>query len=532
MKATDPYHPGPSLPFIVFTPRISPSDIGLQAAHSMQDAKSHPGQFDAFAISSDLKDLDVATISLDSDSPNSNYQQLAQCARDFQAVTTSQDKRSIRGNFLECLPRCVQNRPESPETLLGRFEEQVCPLLSATGGQNNIWQKSVLQLVRSSHSQTLYHSISAVTALHISKEGALHDHGRELMSQSLAALDHEIEAETPSIATLATILLIAFWTRWDEGLYFGKKYIIGALSFLQTALSRYGALSLSPGYSYSLFALLYDTCSRMDSLSRVVGSALATDYTRTITLPPFDEVFPAYSVPGLDEELQIDPWMGYVRGLYPLIGRAADLCDKVRTTSSDSPSIITEAESLEREIEAWSPDTTILLRANGYSMDLGPMNDIIHMAEAYRYATILYLHQIVPEIPGTSIEELSRKVINRLSAMRSDSRITIVQNYPLFLAGCEVRSIEKRKWVKERWTAMMPRMNIKNVNKCLEITQEVWRQRDAYQKMRQQTGIRHGRQPRLGYLGDADEEIDPDIAVKGRPAWASVMKDLNWAVSL
>ncbi|PMD40344.1 hypothetical protein L207DRAFT_565825 [Hyaloscypha variabilis F] len=476
-------------------------------------------QLYAFTIGSG--NLDVAPMSLDSSPSNWQYVATPRALDLSSAVLTSRDNYLAwrRGHISSSLPRSVQNRPETPENLLGRFQERICLSLSVTGDEHNLWQKLVLPLVR--NSQTLCDSISAVTALHISKDGALHVYGRELLTQSHEALWHEVEAETPSITTLATILILAFWTRWDEGLQFGKSHIICATTFLRKALSQYGALSLSPDFSYYLFTFLYNTYYRMDSLSRLVCSALQTDQSRTMSLPPFDKVFPAYSVLGQDEKPRVDPWMSYVRGLYPLIGRAADLCDRV---NSNSTPIITDAESLKFEIETWRPYRTILIEPNGYSLSPELKDDIENMGEAYRYVTLLYLHQVVPEIFRNRAHELAQRVFDHLKKIRSSSRVTIVQNYPLLVAGCEACSVDDRAWVKERWMAMMAWIKVTNIDNCLKITQEVWKRRDIYRGERHKLGI----QPGFGDLGATDEKLDQEFTFQGYLHWASAMKYLEF----
>jgi hypothetical protein len=74
--------------------------------------------------------------------------------------------------------------------------------------------------------------------------------------------------------------------------------------------------------------------------------------------------------------------------------------------------------------------------------------------------------------------------------------------------------------------AMMAHMNLKNIDNCLEITQEVWRRRDSYRR-RQKAGI----QPRFGSFGDIDEKNDQEFTVQGIFHWASAMKDLNFQVA-
>lgn len=493
----------------------------------MQGPTTPPDQSVELVVSSDLRHPDEGFISKDPSSRK--YQQSAQCAGDYYSgLTVSRNKRQTlrEGPFLDRLPRYIPNRSNSTEILLLRFREQICPLLSITDGPSNLWQTLVLPLVRDS--QSLRESICAVTALHLSTENSLRLHGIKLMGQTFTTLNCELQGQTASLTTLATILILAFWTRWDEGLNMGKVHIMGAMAFLLAVLSRYrkAVLGLSPS-SHSLFAFLYDTCSRMDSLSRLVRSAIVTDQYGTLSLPAFDYVNQEHSVPGLDEEPQIDPWMGYARNLYPLIRRAADLCYQVRTTNSNSIAIIIEAVSLKREIEAWSPEKNILLRANDSLMNLEHRK---HTAEAYRYATILYLHQVVPTIRGTSIKELLRAIFFHLSSVPSDSRVTVVQIYPLFVAGCEASSDEERRWAKERWMAMVTRINVKNVYKCWEITQEVWRRRDTYRQIRSESSLSHQEQPGFD-MRDMAEDIDPESTVRERLRWASVMKDRDWEVS-
>jgi hypothetical protein len=47
-------------------------------------------------------------------------------------------------------------------------------------------------------------------------------------------------------------------------------------------------------------------------------------------------------------------------------------------------------------------------------------------------------------------------------------------------AGCEATKQEDRDWVKKRWELMSSRMKLGIIEKCLEVTKEVWCRRDAY----------------------------------------------------
>ncbi len=155
---------------------------------------------------------------------------------------------------------------------------------------------------------------------------------------------------------------------------------------------------------------------------------------------------------------------------------------------------------------------------------------LVPIAEAYRHATILYLCQVVPEILATSTEKLASTIFARLSSVPPSSKVSFVQIYPLFVAGCEACNEEERQWVEERWAGMMARMKVKNVDKCWEITQEVWRRRDAHRKWKNRNGVRLP-QPSVDLSREAVEGLDPEFSVRGRLHWACVMKDWQWEVS-
>jgi hypothetical protein len=149
------------------------------------------------------------------------------------------------------------------------------------------------------------------------------------------------------------------------------------------------------------------------------------------------------------------------------------------------------------------------------------------MGEAYRYVTLLYLHQVVPEIFGNKTHELAQRIFDHLKKIRSSSRVTIVQHYPLLIAGCEAYSIDDQAWVKERWTVMIARMNLTNINNCLKITQKVWRRRDIYRGERQKLSIQSG----FRDFGDTDGKLDPEFTFQGYLHWASAMKYLGFQVA-
>jgi len=165
--------------------------------------------------------------------------------------------------------------------------------------------------------------------------------------------------------------------------------------------------------------------------------------------------------------------------LFPLMGRVAKLIQRVRKTESNSLTIISTAMELKEQLQQWQvPNALIFERPEDPNSEV---QHSIQTAEAYRYATLLYLHQAVPEIPSDPAFSLAKKVLITLASVPLSSRTTIVQIFPLFAASCEVTDPEDRNWVIQRWAAMITRLKIGNVNSCWSVIQEVWHRRDSYE---------------------------------------------------
>jgi hypothetical protein len=205
--------------------------------------------------------------------------------------------------------------------------------------------------------------------------------------------------------------------------------------------------------------------------------------------------------------------------LFPLMAWAADLCYAVRITTCNVRDIFEEAITLRLELDRWTPNERFVTTVR---VSEASTQSIVHTAEAYRSATILYLQQALPETPGPSIVHVAQAIFGHLSRVPPDSSICFVQIYPLFVSGCEASTNQEREWVKERWAVMAARMRVTNVSKCWEITQEVWRRRDAYQQLRSENA--QGVADNIGGL-------DPEFSIKGRLHWAAVMKDWDCEVS-
>lgn len=469
------------------------------------------------------------------------------------------------------MSRQPQLHPGSPEMLMIRFDQQTCGILSVKDGPTeNPWRTMMWPLARDS--PALYHAISSMTAFHSSKEQpGLRVVGMEHMRRSVRYLAEGLKTMRTETA-LATTLVLAFAESWDQHISSGTEHLRGARILLNQALTRHKRHALNV-MDFGRLQFLCNTWIYMDVIARL--TCIDDDDSDC-----FDAVLANTHGPLIPYQ-NIDPLMGCASTLFPLIGRAANLIRKVRTSSTNSINVISQANELKAALENWQAPSA-------FEVPEDPTSEIQHSlqtAEAYRWATLLYLHQAVPEIPFKSAAQLAEKVLVYLATVPLTSRTIIVQIYPLLAAGCEASSAEDRKWVKDRWAAMMSRMLIGNLDRCWEVIQEVWnrrdaddaekiqarRSRDAFQmqlgsglpemtnrkrkfnsehdllksedsddevpwgkrRATQETTSLDSEMGRVEYLPrnisiDMLEEIDFEKTVRGRLHWIGVMKDWKW----
>lgn len=457
--------------------------------------------------------------------------------------------------------------PASPDMLLMRFDQYTCGILSVKDGPNeNPWRTTVWPLAQTS--PALYHAIIAMTAFHTSKHRKnLRVVGVDHMRKSLQHLANGLETMQTD-AALATTLALAFSESWDQHISTGIEHLRGAKTLVNRALKDRDQNAVNPE-DLDRLRFLCNTWVYMDVIARLtsVDDDESNDFDNAVNLP----------CGPLGENNIIDPLMGCASTLFPLIGRVANLVRKVMKSGKNSMNIISQATELKAAIEAWKPPPFFQQPVDPTST----ISDSLKTAEAYRWATLLYLHQAVPEIPSQTTEQLAQRVLVYLVAVPLGSRAIIVHIYPLLAAGCEVTGHEDRAWVEDRWEAMSQRMLIGNIDKCWEVVKEVWDRRDLdeAEKARQ----RHRRVPsrlpkkrkfsshekpkttdtggpfnwderlegaeaRLGLgrmdpasatnahrrmnFSDSLEDLDYEKTVRGRLHWVGVMKDWKWEVLL
>ncbi|OBA24147.1 hypothetical protein METBIDRAFT_65811 [Metschnikowia bicuspidata var. bicuspidata NRRL YB-4993] len=262
----------------------------------------------------------------------------------------------------------------------------------------------------------------------------------------------------------------------------------------------------------------------------------------------------------LDTMLQnnefVDPLLGCAQSLFLIMGKVANLISKVRKSqdgdkksSRNSLSNITIASELKRHLTNWKPNisTNLADMLNDDTKDsTWDLYSCVSTAEAYRYATLLYLHEAVPEVPLISSHQLAEKVFVLLASIPSTSNLYTVHIFPLLVSSCEARPGEEREWCEERWALLVERIWIGNIDRAFEVVKEVWRRKDDYDRNLKRDGPDKKNDETLDF--DDPQNISAHLqevveSMRRKPSsdergitsklhWSSVMREWGWEVLL
>ncbi|KAH1445948.1 hypothetical protein KXW40_006901 [Aspergillus fumigatus] len=406
----------------------------------------------------------------------------------------------------------------SPEMLALQFDRFTCGILSVKDGLNeNPWRTLIWPLA--GETPALYHAIFSMTAFHSSKDNpGLRMHGVDHMRRSITYMVQDIQ-NMRTDAALATSLALAFADTWDQNTRNCIQHVRGAKALVLQVLKS----KARDANDIERIRFLYNTWLYMDAIARLTSRDDDGDQ---------DMNFSIFQLPR-DAVHEIDPLMGCATTLFPLINQVARLIQRVRNTESNSISLVSRAIELKRLIEQWEPPEWFVPPEDPTS----EVQHSIQTAHAYRWATLLYLHQAVPEMPSEPASDLAKRVLILLATVPPGSRTIIVQMFPLIAAGCEAEPGEDRQWVLTRWRAIQSRLMIGSIDRCIEVVQEVWSRRDAIEAEKQRRQERvlssSSRQskggPGLSSQGTREQfmsspAIPSDLAVSSRPPFVGTRR--------
>ncbi|KAF2499298.1 hypothetical protein BU16DRAFT_570425 [Lophium mytilinum] len=461
--------------------------------------------------------------------------------------------------------------PNSPEQIVLRYDRNTCGILSVKDGPTeNPWRTLIWPLAR--ETPALYHAIASMTSFHHSENNKpMRVQGLEHMRTSIQELSKGIQ-NMRFDAAIATTLVLAFAESWDTHISSGIDHIKGAKILVNQALVRHRQAPLT-GDELTRLKFLCKTWIYMDVIARL--TSVDEDESNDVELV-------ASLISESAQDPHLDPLMGSAGGLFPLVGRVANLVRRVRKTDSNGPSIIAQAIELKAQLDNWTAPDGIVDPEDPTTS----IADSRRTAEAYRYATLLYLHQAVPEIPSLFSATLAKKALSELTLVDTNSRAVIVQIYPLTAAACEVEDEDDRMWIRDRWKAMGGRMKLGIIDRCSEVVTEVWKRRDAHVAEKARAARRKsslsspaspslkrgcpseggviddqfnwtelsGKRRAVGGIGAFDtprpvavkvergdaksrtgldtEMLETEYTVRGKLHWLGVMQDWNWEVLL
>lgn len=236
----------------------------------------------------------------------------------------------------------------------------------------------------------------------------------------------------------------------------------------------------------------------------------------------------------------IDPLLGCGQSLFVIMGKVANLITKIRKARRQGGGkkrntllTISQATELRQKLHNWKPAVVLsVVDDDGNDSTTWDIPLCVATAEAYRYSTLLYLHQAVPEIPSLSSHVLAEKIFILLASIPTSSNLMIVHIFPLLVASCEAEIGEEREWCETRWKLFSERMWIGNIDRAFEVVKEVWKRRDASEKsdfksVHQQNGFVSSM-----HSDGRNDNTQDDNSLDSENHWSTIMKEWGWEVLL
>lgn len=280
----------------------------------------------------------------------------------------------------------------------------------------------------------------------------------------------------------------------------------------------------------------------------------------------FNNLFDNFENMSLNSDY-VDPLLGCAQSLFSIMGKVAALISKIRKgrkKDQDVParntlSTITRATQLKQDLMSWKPTISAAMieqanSANGGDNPRADLSSYIATAEAYRFASLLYLHQAVPEIPSLSSHQLAEKIFILLASIPTTSPTYTVHIFPLLVSSCEAEEAEEREWCEERWRLLSTRLWIGNVDRAFEVVKEVWRRKDDYLRKKQFNSVSIDDvfipQGTVGNNNEKFKDISTQLSglmaainehcsvdditggIYSKLHWSTIMKEWGWEVLL
>ena len=352
------------------------------------------------------------------------------------------------------------------------FHQYAVQVLSMSERSENPWSTVVWPMA--CQSEALFHALAAIACFQqVRNVPFMHEQGLAHIQESLQDfIKEQNDEDTGHDVLIATALALSIATSWNS-----QKPSID-YDHIQTAkrLIHQSIITCKTSPCFREISYQMRFLSRA-WLHRDVLARFTCSSNPVLDLELFSFIANSSNLGPTSEEL--DPLMGYSTTLFPTLGRVANLVSEIRTrfTRRNSPVIISKAIELRHTIEDWAPAVDLEKVDDPTPI----MTDAIQTAEAYRWATLLLLQQAVPELPSlVSYKELGQRVLVYLATVPNASLTILIHTYPLMIAATEAVEEEDREFVRDRWKSLSERITTGIIDRCIEITEEVWYRRDLH----------------------------------------------------
>ncbi|KAK9461251.1 fungal-specific transcription factor domain-containing protein [Lipomyces oligophaga] len=397
---------------------------------------------------------------------------------------------------------------------------------------DNPWRTLFWPLAQSH--PALYHGLAAMSSFHAAAITPVYrieavDHMRLAIGQLVVGLNDNM----PTDVALATTITLAFAEAWDRHISTGIAHLRGARILIRQFVASRRGLPESVQQSrmeqerMTRFKFLYNIWMYIAMIAKLTSDD-EDETGGSVELEDENEVF---SPNGFHT---VDPLMGCAQTLFPIMGRVASLIRQVRLSGRDDI-YVAGAIALKEELEDWQPliSTTLSLACDDPAYDT---SSCIATAQAYKYATLLYLYQCVPSLAAISpprrpsadeqyeptsavalelgninstdspTKAITAKLLKMLYSVPTTSRTCVVHIFPLLSIACEVDSSQMRLIARQRWADLSRLLQMGNVDRAFDVIEEVWRRKDTSKgQWKWKTGMTH---------------------------WSTVMREWQWEVLL
>ncbi|RLV93661.1 hypothetical protein JA1_002387 [Spathaspora sp. JA1] len=490
------------------------------------------------------------------------------------------------------------NSSSEQQHLLYLYSEYTCSILSIKNGtKENPWRELILPqaihypcLYNSMASMTLFHlsgSLNPEAMADMRSRG--YSYMKKCVFELLKGLSSAEEVKLPADIALATCLNLAFIDSWYTPTTSGIAHLKGAKSMIERVLKilneksestdklvlvdnnfdrelEQGKIHIPKSIQFLFNVWIYlqvlaqmtsnsnqddkgvDLVAAITSMSQPVHKNANPETTsesgeQQETSPSTDpfSISPLIDFTNYTPEL-IDPLLGCGQSLFSIMGKVANLSIKIRkskTNAKHTNSIMTisTASNLKQQLINWKPPISSTDHDHPFTPTDSTTWDIpqcIATAESYKYATLIYLHQSVPEIPCLSSHKLAQKIFFLLASIPEDSNLHVVLIFPILVASCEANPGEERDWCVDRWRILFEKMGIGNVERAFDIVKEVWKRKDEQMnEVNDKSEEEDNKYDQLsGLMAVVNESDCITNGIFSNTHWSTIMKEWGWEVLL